>query len=476
MIAFYWLLRTTDKVEGYARMHYIGDYIYDSDRLIFYERDMPEHVIKKVKECIEVSDYYEKLRSGYECLDKNNMSAKGKHIDLIGVCLTYNCQLRCNYCSYSSTSGNYNDLDTKDVLAFVVEAIKIRMIYQMAHHVVYDKPLRFFFTGGGEPTFDWNLFEKTVCAIKKKCEEYSIPCYLELTTNGMLNDNQRSFVIDHFNKVMVSYDGIAEIQNKNRKCANTTESSKTVEESIRAFMESKLFLVVRTTVWHEDFVALKEIYNNLAKNYAAIDEWSIMPILPSGRALVNAKPGQYDINQKNFFDYYIELIEYVQNQETGLYISSAVFNNSIVEYCCGATFDECFWLMPDKTIVNCIEAERFKTEVGRIENDKVLFYDCYVDLYLDIVRDTFDNCRNCLAYRFCKGGCPLKTIRDEEYGTNYRKYECQMIVQYWEYVFHKILRGGYCFGWGASQIEKDEFEGYKVFQLRDMERRKQDAD
>ena len=51
-----------------------------------------------------------------------------------------------------------------------------------------------------------------------------------------------------------------------------------------------------------------------------------------------------------------------------------------------------------------------------------------------------------------------------------------MIVQYWEYVFHKILRGGYCFGWGASQIEKDEFEGYKVFQLRDMERRKQDAD
>ena len=73
-------------------MHYVGDYIYEPDRLIFYEKDMPQYMVERMREIIEITDHYDKLKCGYDSLDKNHMSAKGKPIDLIGVCLSYNCQ------------------------------------------------------------------------------------------------------------------------------------------------------------------------------------------------------------------------------------------------------------------------------------------------------------------------------------------------------------------------------------------------
>lgn len=142
----------------------------------------------------------------------------------------------------------------------------------------------------------------------------------------MINVHQRDFIKANFHKVMVSYDGLPEIQNRNRPCANQQKPScAVVEETIKEFIQSSLNVTVRSTVWHYDFERLKEMYDNLANNFNHFNEWSIMPIIPSGRALEgNDIEQRYDINEYNFFDYYTDYADYIAALEIKMDIHEAV--------------------------------------------------------------------------------------------------------------------------------------------------------
>lgn len=451
-------------------MHKIEEYIYEPDRLIFYRDSLSEAEINEIYKAVDKSDKYDELSAYLKKLERKHMSATQKAIDLIGVNLTYNCHLRCNYCSYASTGDKADQLTSEDVLRFVGEAIKKCKIYNRYCEEKRSQPLRFFFTGGGEPTFNWKLFEDTVIGIKHMCEKYGIPCRLELTTNGMLNRKKRDFIKKNFDKIMVSYDGLPYLQGKNRKCADGKANYEMVEESLEDFCKSKLNVTVRSTVWNEDFCLLKDACDYLMENFPEIDEWSIMHIIPSGRALGNIKDDQYDADAYDFLACFLGLVNYVKAKKRSLYISTPLFINTIAEYCCGASFCDCYWLMPDRTITNCIEAEQqFRTIVGNIDETGVHLFSDYEDNHLDIVRDTFEQCRECLAYRFCKGGCPLKVMRDQSYGTEYRNYECELARRYWKYVFKTVLSGKECFGWYVSPVAVNGLSENDVFMLCRME-------
>lgn len=111
--------------------------------------------------------------------------------------------------------------------------------------------------------------------------------------------------------------------------------------------------------------------------------------------------------------------------------------------------------MPDKTINSCIEAEKYRNDIGCIKENKVIFYEQYYDSHLDEVKRSFTSCRGCIAYRFCKDGCPLKSIRDRDNHTTYKVYECNMVKRYWKYVFEEVLSGRECFGWRVEPINND---------------------
>ena len=446
-------------------MHILGNYVFDSKRLLFVQMDMYEEYLKKIDYYIHESDNFDDLAKQLLDFDENGMTAKNKQINQIGISLTYNCNLRCTYCSYSSETCNSDELTIDDIIAFVAEAIKQKKIYN-TFRIEKDNKLRFFFTGGGEPTFNWPLFTSVILAVKQLCRKYGIEPYFELTTNGMINENQRKFVGDNFDKVMVSYDGTDFLQNKNRKCANLGSSSHMVEQTIEYLIKTETPVTIRTTVWQEDTKFMKEIYDNIIHKFPDVTEWSIMPILPVGRALKNIDEDEYEIKKgETFFDQFIDLIHYSKTLHPQIYISSPLFNNSIADYCCGATFNECYWIMPDKTINNCIEATEFKSDVGRIDNGKVNLYDYYRDFSLEQVRKDFLNCRNCIAYRFCKGGCPLKSMRDKKYKTNYKAYECNAVKQYWKYVLCQVSNGYECFGWRAEAVNFPENILKNVYRL-----------
>lgn len=451
-------------------MHSIGEYMYDPERLIFYKKDLSSEAVAEILENIAVNDKHTEHMDILNGMDASSAVSRERKINLIGVCLTYNCQLRCNYCSYSSEEGKEDFLKSDDVLALVVEAIKRWKMHCLVGSEVESEPLRFFFTGGGEPTYNWDLFEECVLKIKNKCQHFSVPYYFELTMNGVINNLQREFIKNNFDKVMISYDGISELQDANRRSFGNRTTSHVVEETIKYFIANEVPVTIRSTVWPDDFKHMRDMHDYLCNTFVAFAEWSIMPIIPVGRALTKDTTTSRDNSNRDFFDYYVDLINYAKEVSSELYISTPVFYNSIVvEFCCGATFVDCFWLLPDKSITNCIEAETFQIAVGKIDDGKVNFSEPYEDTFLDVVRQTFVECRSCIAYRFCKGGCPLKSLRDAKYKTNHRKHECSMIVKYWEYIFHKVLSGENCFGWCIAPIDNANVAQYGIFELSRVE-------
>ena len=73
-------------------------------------------------------------------------------------------------------------------------------------------------------------------------------------------------------------------------------------------------------------------------------------------------------------------------------------------------------------------------------------------------------CKDCLAFRFCRGGCPIRALSNK--GSN--EWECTEIIKYMKYIFYELLKNGKIEGWILSEvipgkkellkIERDDYE------------------
>ncbi len=160
-------------------MHKIGNYVFDSDRLIIYKDDIDEQTISIINETFPADENYEKVFSRLKELNAEKMKMDKITVSDAGICLTYNCNLRCTYCGYSSSNNSNDKLKQSDIEVFIKDIIKKRTIKKLI--TKKDEPLVISFTGGGEPTYEWDLLQNVIFFIKSQCEDNNIPLYLKMT-------------------------------------------------------------------------------------------------------------------------------------------------------------------------------------------------------------------------------------------------------------------------------------------------------
>ena len=76
-------------------MHIIDDYVFDSDRLLVYKLDIDKEIIDAIKKTFPGDLDYKTVMSELSDLNSNEMCMDKIAINDIGICLTYNCNLRC---------------------------------------------------------------------------------------------------------------------------------------------------------------------------------------------------------------------------------------------------------------------------------------------------------------------------------------------------------------------------------------------
>ena len=444
-------------------MHKIKNYIFDPNRLIFYKNGIDSNLKSKINILIEDNSRFELLQQNLRDYNPSAVKSKGLLPSSGGICLTYNCQLRCNYCSFSSEEDSTLVLDEKDIELYTDYLIK--NIYIKKLTTGKKSKLHVYFSGGGEPTYNWSLFTRAVNIIREKCNRNNVEYELELTTNGMLNDMQTGFIIDNFTGVMVSFDGIPIIQNANRKTNKDKNTGKIVTQTINAFDKADISLSIRTTLWQYDFKYMNDMASYIYDNYKNFSQWSLMPILATGRATDNLKDDYLSNIEYNFARYYFNIIAMVEKNYGKNNITSPLFSNQFSEIFCGQMNVESLWLMPGAKMITCLESKEYSSVFAEIVDGKLKLNEEFKSPILKKYIEKFSECKDCIAYRFCRGGCPLKFLRDENTSIKSADWECKMIKNYWKHIFENILDGKSYLGWSLKKISIEELPNSEIYSL-----------
>ena len=132
--------------------------------------------------------------------------------------VTQNCNLRCDYCVYS---GKYNTrIHSNKVMSFEMARKGIDYLFE---HSGKTDILRIGFYGG-EPLLEFELIKRCVEYIEEKSDKKHMNYYI--TTNAtLLTSEVVEFLVKYKFLLTISFDGLKEIHDSQRKYANSGKGS-----------------------------------------------------------------------------------------------------------------------------------------------------------------------------------------------------------------------------------------------------------
>lgn len=405
--------------------------------------------------------YYEWVKDKYkdDAIDYNEIITSRA-----GICLTDACQLRCNYCTYSSDSCDKETINKDNIKAFI--NLMIKNIIKKKLVTKYTDMLQIYIAGGGEPTFKWRDLCECVEYIKKTCQKYNINYSLGITTNGCINEQQIKYLTDNFSSILVSFDGSPMLQNKNRRTEDNKGTFEILNKIIKYLDNIKFNYAIRSTVWAEDYKYLMDMADFICTNYPNATSWEVEPIVATGRA-VN-KINTADLISEKLFNnelvhYYIQTKAHIKKMNYPDIMVCSKFKNNTIQMLCGTLFGMHPWLLPSGKIVTCMDAKDQAIQIGKIDNG-IVKLGSFIDKFSQKHFEYRNECKNCSAFYFCGAGCPLKKSTSEKSLTV--ESECNMIKEYWHYMFENLIEKKNYFNWQLFDMEYDELSDVKLYELR----------
>ena len=161
-------------------------------------------------------------------------------VDRILIACGNRCRLRCRYC-LSSDGGPVITPDAE----FCRSALKEILGGTEKTGVLVG------FLAMGEPTIPWERFTDCVSAVQEVGNELGHPLGMSITTDGQLERSERSWLCDRMQRIDVSLDGPAAVQNLQRPRKDGGESYHRPAELIAEALAAGVEVRIRTTVTGE---------------------------------------------------------------------------------------------------------------------------------------------------------------------------------------------------------------------------------
>jgi len=313
--------------------------------------------------------------------------------------LTNRCNLRCIYCYASSGESAPVDMPislAKKAIDIVCEnAIELGLNY-----------FEIGFHGGGEPTLNWKTLKEAVLYARKK----PIKAFISMSSNGCYSHKVRDFIIDNFDGVSLSFDGIPEVQNLHRPLANGKPSFPQVMKTLEAFDKRDFPYGIRLTVTSLSVKKLPQIIEFLVTTTKA-KHIQAEPAFPRGRG----KGLDIDANSvDDFIEQFKSAYEIAAYKGVELIYSGAMVE-AVATMLCRAP-KEALIVLPTGEVSTCFEV--YSPEhplakhllIGKIE-DNGLKID--KKKWRRIACRTVDRiyyCGDCFCKFSCAGDCLAKTF------------------------------------------------------------------
>ncbi len=200
----------------------------------------------------------------------------GVSYDSVVLFLTNQCSLRCSYC-YASAGEHF-----PETMPWEVAKAGIEFVVQEA--LANQKPsIALGFHGGGEPTLNWDVLKQSVEYTRNAIDR----CGLGLTVSGAFNaywpEYVTRYVMDNFTELSISFDGLPEIQDKQRRTKNGRGSYARVAKTLHRLDEARFPYGIRMTVTDESVHHLWESISHICENFSP-HTIQVEPVFPQGRA------------------------------------------------------------------------------------------------------------------------------------------------------------------------------------------------
>lgn len=332
---------------------------------------------------------------------------------------TSDCNLRCKYCYSDAGEICHYHLTRKQIDAVLMEASKTAYMVSSAakRNGSVGAAQEIWFAGGGEPTWEWDIFEYAVEKAKSLAEQYKYEVKFGILTNGNgYTEDKIKYIIDNFSFVQVSFDGTKEIQNIHRPAYDNSDSFDAVDGFVKALMHADVRFGLRSTVSDISVNKLEEITEYFASAYPTTQYISFEPLSTTERSTRN-----------NFVEPSVQ--DFVENfkkamkigKKHNIIVATSLLNISQVrdgETFCDSSGGTTCVVQPNGYMTGCTETMpsqmdsvyspfvRGKVSVtGVIEN----YNSSQEEIY-----NVEDKCKNCEFLSFCQGDCPLIRLTNKK--------------------------------------------------------------
>lgn len=370
--------------------------------------------------------------------EKDNMDYLNNLPSELVILPTHDCNLRCTYC-YASGG------DSKISLKLPVAKAAIDFCF---NEKLSKKEKRFsiVFTGGGEPTLNWDVLTKSIYYAKELCNKENMQCDIGLVTNGTFSDEKREWILENVTAVSVSFDMLENIQNKQRPFAGNRPSYDTVFNNIKKLSDGGIKLSIRSTISKEFVHLIPEMVRFICSSVKKLNNINIAPAFEMGRCF---KTNIMRPDNSEFNKYFLEAKDIAdQNKiDMGCFVNLNI--KRVATYFCGASADN-FVLTPEGSVTSCQDVDSLKHNYsdifiyGKYDPEQKMFsFDLNkIKRLRERTVNNISDCKNCFVKYNCCGGCAHMAVMSTNNLLSADTSSCELIRSFFANNLYNFLKTG----------------------------------
>lgn len=326
---------------------------------------------------------------------------------------TSDCNLRCVY-RYGNAGEIAKFYMSFDVAKSAIDFIINNALFQEV------KGISVNFHGGGEPFSHFDLMKQVVDYGRNQAKKHKLESAFSLSTNGVITDEQREWIVNNQIGTQISFDGPDFVQNVQRPDKNGNGTYNKVLETIQFLREKKHHFNIRATATRNFQDQIPEIIQHIL-DVTGVPSVHYEPLEECGRC---SSTGCVRPDAEVFLKHTRAFIDNDQMSYSGGDTQKTVM------YFCGAAGRN-FCVTPDGWITTCYEVacgldKRMETfGIGKYNQvlGKFEFFEEKIQHLRNPKNYITAKCKKCFARWHCAGDCLAKTITDN--GDFTGKARCQ---------------------------------------------------
>jgi len=259
--------------------------------------------------------------------------------------ITKKCNLFCKYC-WADASPLESSKMTADTALNIVKNLYSSHRIERIHFM------------GGEPTTNFKAI-KAVTTFLSDANSDDMPV-LYVTTNGVMSERIRQWLITHKFALTISWDGLDKAQMNQRSYMDGSATGPEVMKSIERFAKEDLHIRIRMTASKLNLQYLYESVNWLADHGAKYIH--IEPVSPDGRGSAFSKT--FAVDPEEFANEFFRIVELAEEKEIWMINSNFANLFTPKTHYCSSLKNRAYNFNPDGSISHCYKVQSKDDELA----------------------------------------------------------------------------------------------------------------